>query len=530
MLKGSPDETGVVEPGGLEEMSVTWGAHRLRGWLSGMRSRRKEADLRHRALRILDRGDGRIEERKFGGDSHYRPLNGCAYLYFQVPLELLGTPLYVEIEYLGDAHGRFALQYPSSLKTGLEGDYLEARQHWSGNAGELHLRRCRYFLEDFDPSKTQNYGAHFRLYHPSDDWIRDVRVSPEPWPEMDGFPFSLERAEPRKSPGRFHKIQWLFLELTNLCNFSCTFCPDEIMTRRRGWMKTADVLALLDQIAEHREWLGPVHPIKLHQMGEPMIHRDIVPIVAHAERLGLGVELNTNASLLKSSLVEGLYKAGLNSFVLSYLNHTPQAFGTRKVKNKKLTFQEYRAGVEAAIETKFRLGSETRIQLHLANASAAAAFPQLISGESEARAELESWLEFGRRLEQEVGLEPSGLDARRILEGGILDRDELGSCVELLPGVSLLWKRIHSWGHALPGEAKEPGPAYCVVPYEQFVIQHNGDISVCCTDFDGGLVVGNLFEEGIEKIWRGKRLLELRREMFAGRLSNPVCRKCRGWD
>ena len=35
----------------------------------------------------------------------------------------------------------------------------------------------------------------------------------------------------RKSPDRVYPIWWLFVEITNLCNFHCTFCPDEIMER-----------------------------------------------------------------------------------------------------------------------------------------------------------------------------------------------------------------------------------------------------------------------------------------------------------
>ena len=76
-------------------------------------------------------------------------------------------------------------------------------------------------------------------------------------------------------PGRFYPINYLFVEITNACNFKCTWCPDEIMGRRRGFMKKERVFRLLDEIAEKRAWLGPLYPVKLHQMGEPMLHPDL---------------------------------------------------------------------------------------------------------------------------------------------------------------------------------------------------------------------------------------------------------------
>jgi len=58
-------------------------------------------------------------------------------------------------------------------------------------------------------------------------------------------------------PGRHYPIDYLFVEITNACNFKCTWCPDEIMGRRRGFMKKERVFRLLDEIAEKRAWLGP---------------------------------------------------------------------------------------------------------------------------------------------------------------------------------------------------------------------------------------------------------------------------------
>ncbi|MBI5252492.1 MAG: radical SAM/SPASM domain-containing protein, partial [Desulfomonile tiedjei] len=52
---------------------------------------------------------------------------------------------------------------------------------------------------------------------------------------------------PSYLPRRFQRIH---LELTNRCNFSCVFCPDGIMTRKRGTMTESLARSALDQISE----------------------------------------------------------------------------------------------------------------------------------------------------------------------------------------------------------------------------------------------------------------------------------------
>jgi MoaA/NifB/PqqE/SkfB family radical SAM enzyme len=82
-------------------------------------------------------------------------------------------------------------------------------------------------------------------------------------------------------------------------------------------MKKEKVFRILDEIAQKRPWLGPIYPVKLHQMGEPFLHPDLVEIVAHAEKQGVGIELNTNCGLITREKADGLYAAGLTNLILS---------------------------------------------------------------------------------------------------------------------------------------------------------------------------------------------------------------------
>jgi radical SAM protein with 4Fe4S-binding SPASM domain len=68
---------------------------------------------------------------------------------------------------------------------------------------------------------------------------------------------------------------------------------------------------------------------------------------------------------------------------------------------------------------------------------------------------------------------------------------------------------------------------YCPAPYDQFVIQWNGDVVSCCTDYEGGTKTANVFTAGIEAVWRSDVLKQRRKDMLEGRLLD-VCARCEG--
>src|SRR5262249_34415444 len=148
---------------------------------------------------------------------------------------------------------------------------------------------------------------------------------------------------------------------------------------------------------------------------------------------------------------------------------------------------------------------------------------RIVSADEQALAFLEDWIAFARSLEAAHGLAPRAHDFEALRSFHFLDQDENGSRYELLDGVHLIWKRCHSWGNVIATTGSEqqqaaarsaaprdPGErsTYCPAPYEQFVIQWNGDVVSCCTDYEGRTKTANVFAEDIEAIWKGSVLKE----------------------
>src|SRR5436853_7670280 len=101
---------------------------------------------------------------------------------------------------------------------------------------------------------------------------------------------AVEAPRPRPEP----RFKIIYLELTNVCNFTCDYCPIDRQTRDKTTMPTPFAKQIIDQIAEN----NLTYFLTFHLMGEPFLHRDLCELTGYAEDRGIRVRLLTNGSLL----------------------------------------------------------------------------------------------------------------------------------------------------------------------------------------------------------------------------------------
>ena len=86
---------------------------------------------------------------------------------------------------------------------------------------------------------------------------------------------------------RFSRV---YLEITNVCNLSCGFCPG---TERQPRFLSPDEFVLL-----LRKLRGSTNYLYFHLMGEPLLHPQLETLLALAEHYGFYVNLTSNGVLL----------------------------------------------------------------------------------------------------------------------------------------------------------------------------------------------------------------------------------------
>ena len=102
--------------------------------------------------------------------------------------------------------------------------------------------------------------------------------------------------------------------LNNVCNARCGFCNFALDKLPKAHWKYATHQGAMDSI--DILYKNSVRYLVLTG-GEPMLHRDLIEIVARATNLGMKVLLVTNGGLLKSKKIHALAEAGLSSFIIS---------------------------------------------------------------------------------------------------------------------------------------------------------------------------------------------------------------------
>ena len=107
------------------------------------------------------------------------------------------------------------------------------------------------------------------------------------------------------------------IEPTSICNYRCVFCyqTDTRLTQgRHGHMGMMDVdtfKIIVDQIE------GKVEAVTLASRGEPLMAKDIIPMLEYISGKFLGLKINTNASFLTEKKAHAILAAEPNTLVFS---------------------------------------------------------------------------------------------------------------------------------------------------------------------------------------------------------------------
>ena len=69
----------------------------------------------------------------------------------------------------------------------------------------------------------------------------------------------------------------------------------------------------------------------------------------------------------------------------------------------------------------------------------------------------------------------------------------------------------------------------CSAPCDQLIVLANGDVTLCCEDYDGKLAIGNVRENGLVRIWMSEKARAIRNGFSENRVVAPYCRNCLGY-
>jgi hypothetical protein len=162
---------------------------------------------------------------------------------------------------------------------------------------------------------------------------------------------------------------------------------------------------------------------------------------------------------------------------------------------------------------------------------------KLVSNNKEAGAVIDRWKTFVRGLNIEgtktvAAASVPQVSIRTLVRRLLVYVDRLNYTETLLPGFNITVIKIHGWANSA-GDGRNASfrPAVfgsCDALRETASILWNGDYTLCCADFDGELVQGNVRDVKLSEFLSGERARRIIRAFEKNRLPFEKCRRCRG--
>ena len=267
-----------------------------------------------------------------------------------------------------------------------------------------------------------------------------------------------------------------YVEITNICNLRCAFCPGT--KRPERFMPPEEFRILARRLRPHTGFLY------LHVMGEPLLHPQLGELLEIGAAEGFRLCLTTNGTLLEARHELLLSAPALHKLSVSL--HSMEG-------NNAGALGGYLAGVWESVQALSQAGIICALRLWN------------IGGQETRNGEILAFL--GDRL----GTHP--LDLPQLRRGSW----KLGQRLYLEQAEKFDWPEL---------EGPERAAGFCLGLRDQVAVLVAGTVTPCCLDHEGDIPLGNLLAEELDGILASPRARAICDGFSQRRPSEALCRRC----
>ena len=311
-------------------------------------------------------------------------------------------------------------------------------------------------------------------------------------------------------------IDRCYIEVTNVCNLNCDFCPKHRRQNRQLTIEEFDLLT--DKIR------GRVIFLYFHLMGEPLLHPLLPDFIRIAREKGFRTVLTSNGTLLDKAL--NLLSSLPHKVQLSLHSHESNGKGKldeyiNKVMQFAIPAAEQGTCVVLRLWNQGGRESENEQVMQLLEQYVKKPWRERPDGY---RLCDNLYLEFDRKFQWPTTQEPPSsspegegfLDSIEPSEEGLEQKKV--TKISPLGGSPMLITSEY-----VPKRGAE---VFCKALHKQIGVLADGSLVPCCMDHNGDIILGNLFTQSLDEILdspRAKAMVEGFRHHKATEL---LCRNC----
>jgi radical SAM protein with 4Fe4S-binding SPASM domain len=242
------------------------------------------------------------------------------------------------------------------------------------------------------------------------------------------------------------------VEIVNACNLKCSMCEHKYITRKKEMMSEDIYKEILEQCRPYKPG------IRFLMYSEPFLHPNIFEMIKYTRDQGFYLHITSNGTVVTKEHIDRLIDIGLDSIVFSLQGATEEEYTIIRKSNKLSAIEENVRYLVKKRKTKPYLQISTTVS---------------------SRDSVEEISRFKEKWEQYADLVTVG----KTMWSRIAEKDP-----KVLKNLGLMIDT-----------RREYVPCHDVM--SKIAIFPNGDITVCCGDPDGKMVMGNILRNDIRELW-----------------------------
>lgn len=280
------------------------------------------------------------------------------------------------------------------------------------------------------------------------------------------------------------KFYRIYIELTNVCGLSCSFCPTKELPS-----KEMDLEFFESVIMQAKNY---TKEIACHVVGDPLTQSNLHDYLDIIHRYGFKAMLTTSGYFLKKHSYDTLFHP-----CVKQINISLNSFNKN---DTSLTFEQYIGPVLALCEAKLEREEDLFINLRVWNLD-----------------EMMSERDFNKTLFSKL----SDTFNTSLSLGNIYN--ERPKSIRLASKILVHFDNYFEWPSL---KNKNYGDGTCQGLQSHIAILASGKVVPCCLDCDGIIELGDLHESTLEEIVTSKRASSMLSGFKEGKAVEELCQKC----
>lgn len=287
----------------------------------------------------------------------------------------------------------------------------------------------------------------------------------------------------------------MYIEITNACNLSCSFCPKH--NRPVKIMSLDEFTAIVQKVKPYGD------NFYLHVMGEPLSHPNFPEILSVCKSNGIKTNITTNGTLL---LAQGNNILNAEVRMVSVSLHS---FEANKITG---SLNEY---LNEIMEFCHKAAlTHTIVELRLWNID-----KDSIYDKNQLNCQIISYLQ--ENLSLDFGLHAA-------LEKNFYSFESSNSRkrnLKLIDNIYLGMAEHFEW----PDISKATNnicTGFCYGLRNQIAVLSNGTVVPCCLDSNANIPLGNIYDNSLEEIFLSSRSVNLYTGFTNRKALEPLCQTC----